>query len=65
MQRILYEVYRDRAAHAEHCEAYVLRFEVDQRPYVLATNVIELGLQQAKVSPLPTPAVISDIPQHD
>ena len=33
-------------------------FETDRRPYVLATNVIELGLQQAKVSPLPS---ISDL----
>ncbi len=59
MQRILYEVYRDRAAFEEHkSRPYVTGFEADRRPYVLATNVIELGLQQAKVSPLPS---ISDL----
>ncbi len=55
MQRILYEVYRDRAAYERHAQQpYVQQFEVDRRPYVLATNVIELGLQQAKVSPFPS-----------
>ncbi len=59
MQRILYEVYRDRAAYEEHKrQPYLAQFEIDRRPYVLATNVIELGLQQAKVSPLPA---ISDL----
>ncbi len=59
MQRILYEVYRDRAAYEEHKrQPYVAGFENDRRPYVLATNLIELGLQQAKVSPLPS---ISDL----
>ena len=62
LQRILYEVYRDRAAHEEHLgRGYVLSYEADQRPFVLATNVIELGLQQAKVSPLPSMSAISDI----
>jgi quinol monooxygenase YgiN len=62
MQRILYEVYRDRAAYEEHKrQPYVLGFDADRRPYVLATNVIELGLQQAKVSPLPSVAdLLSD-----
>lgn len=59
MQRILYEVYRDRAAYDEHRQRpYVVRYETERRPFVLAANVIELGLQQAKVSPFPT---ISDI----
>ena len=59
MQRILYEVYRDRAAYEAHKQQpYVTAFEVDRRPYVLATNIIELGLQQAKVSPLPS---VSDL----
>ncbi len=53
MQRILYEVYRDREAYEEHKrQPYIAKFEVDRRPYVLATNVIELGLQRAKVSPI-------------
>jgi quinol monooxygenase YgiN len=55
MQRILYEVYRDRAAYEEHNrQPYVARFEIERAPLVLATNVIELGLQQAKVSPFPS-----------
>jgi quinol monooxygenase YgiN len=62
MQRILYEVYRDRTAHEEHLRrGYVMTYEAQQRPLVLATNVIELGLQQAKVSPLPSISAISDI----
>jgi quinol monooxygenase YgiN len=62
MQRILYEVYSDRAAYEAHKrQPYILGFEADRRPYVLATNIIELGLQQAKVSPLPSVAdLLSD-----
>ena len=62
MQRILYEVYSDRAAYEAHKrQPYVLGFEADRRAYVLATNIIELGLQQAKVSPLPSVAdLLSD-----
>jgi quinol monooxygenase YgiN len=62
MQRILYEVYSDRAAYEAHKrQPYVAAFEADRRPYVLATNIIELGLQQAKVSPLPSVAdLLSD-----
>jgi quinol monooxygenase YgiN len=55
MQRILYEVYRDRAGYEAHKrQPYVVAFEAERRPFVLATNIIELGLQQAKVSPLPS-----------
>jgi hypothetical protein len=36
----------------------VIAFEADRHPFVLATNIIELGLQQAKVSPLPS---VSDL----
>jgi quinol monooxygenase YgiN len=54
MQRIFYEVYRDRTAYEEHKRhLYIQRFDVERDPYVLATNVIELGTQQAKLSPLP------------
>jgi quinol monooxygenase YgiN len=57
MQRILYEVYSDREAYEAHKrQPYVTQFEADRRAYVLATNIIELGLQQAKVSPLPSVA---------
>jgi quinol monooxygenase YgiN len=62
MQRILYEVYRDRAAYDEHlAQPYVARYIAERRSMVLATNAIELGLQQAKVSPLPSYSAISDI----
>ncbi len=56
LQRILYEVYRDEAAFEEHGrQAYIRDFEEDRRPLVLATNVIELGVRQAKLSPLTRP----------
>lgn len=62
LQRILYEVYRDRAAHEEHSRRrYVMTYQAEQRSFVLTTNVIELGLKQAKVSPLPSISAISDI----
>ena len=54
MQRIFYEVYRDRAAFERHeKQPYVQRFVTARRPYVLATNVIELRIKYAKVAPLP------------
>ena len=66
MQRILYEVYRDRAAYEQHIrQPHVLQFESDRRPYVLATNVIELGLQQAKVSPFPSVSELFGEPGYD
>src|SRR5580692_6359339 len=64
--RILYEVYRDRDAYEWHRQQpYVTRFEADRRPYVLATNVIELGLQQAKVSPFPSVSELFGEPGYD
>jgi len=66
MQRILYEVYRDRSAYQWHTQqAHVQQFEADKLPYVLATNVIELGLQQAKVSPFPSVADLFTEPGYD
>ena len=56
MQRILYEVYRDEAAFEEHGrQPYIQDFEEERKPYILATNVIELGVRQAKLSPLGGP----------
>jgi quinol monooxygenase YgiN len=56
MQRIFYEIYRDRAAFDSHeNQPYMKRFVADRRAYVLATNVIELRLKYAKVAPLPGP----------
>jgi quinol monooxygenase YgiN len=55
MQRIFYEVYRDRMAYGEHQhKPHVQEFFAMYRPYVLATNVIELDLRYAKVSALPS-----------
>ncbi|MBW8485027.1 putative quinol monooxygenase [Actinomadura parmotrematis] len=55
-QRILYELFRDEAAFAAHQrQPHVARFQADSRTHVLATNVIELRLGAAKVTPLPAP----------
>jgi quinol monooxygenase YgiN len=57
LQRIFYEIYRDRAAFERHeDQPYMQRFVADRRSLVLATNVIELRLKFAKVAPLPSPA---------
>ena len=62
MQRILYEVYQDRSAYDDHlAQPYMDRYLAERRSMVLATNAIELGLQQAKVSPLASYSAISDI----
>jgi quinol monooxygenase YgiN len=54
MQRIFYEIYRDRTAFESHeNKAYMQRFVAERRAYVLATNVIELRVKYAKVAPLP------------
>ena len=56
LQRIFYEIYRDRAAFDSHeSQPYIKRFVADRRSFVLATNVIELTLKYAKVAPLPNP----------
>ncbi len=56
LQRIFYEIYRDRAAFDSHeGQPYMQRFVAERRSYVLATNVIELRLKYAKVAPLPNP----------
>jgi quinol monooxygenase YgiN len=56
MQRILYAVYRDEAAFDRHeRQPYIRQFEEEREPYVLATNVIELGVRHAKFVPLGAP----------
>src|SRR5579875_1147114 len=56
LQRIFYEIYLDRTAFYSHeAQPYMQRFVTERRPYVLATNVIELRLKYAKVAPLPNP----------
>ncbi len=65
-QRILYQVYRSRAAYQRHlAQPHIKQFDADRRPYVLATNVVELGLQQAKVSPFPSVAELYPEPGYD
>lgn len=52
MQRILYAVYRDEAAFDRHeRQPYIRQFEEEREPYILATNVIELGVRHAKFTP--------------
>ena len=61
LQRILYEVYRDEAAFEEHGhQPYIQDFEEERKPFVLATNVIELGVRQAKMSPLTGPDALAE-----
>ncbi|MFI0423310.1 putative quinol monooxygenase [Spongiactinospora sp. 9N601] len=55
LQRIVYELYRDEVAFAEHQrQPHVQRFVTERQSLVLATNVIELTVNAAKVVPLPT-----------
>lgn len=63
LQRIFYEIYRDRAAFESHeNQPYMKRFVADRRACVLAMNVIELRLKYAKVAPLPSPQPLSPQP---
>ena len=63
MQRIFYEIYRDRAAFESHeSQPYIQRFVAERRSCVLATNVIELQLKYAKVAPLPNPQASAPAP---
>ncbi len=55
LQRIVYELYRDEVAYAEHQrQPHMERFLTERQSMVLATNVIELNVNAAKVVPLPT-----------
>jgi quinol monooxygenase YgiN len=63
LQRIFYEIYRDRAAFESHeSQPFMQRFVTERRSCVLATNVIELRLKYAKVAPLPTPQAPAPAP---
>lgn len=65
-QRILYQVYRSRGAYQRHlAQPYIQQFDLDRRACVLATNVVELGLQQAKVSPFPSVTELFPEPGYD
>jgi quinol monooxygenase YgiN len=64
LQRIFYEIYRDRAAFDSHeSQPYMQRFVAERRACVLATNVIELRLKYAKVAPLPSAQPAAAVPQ--
>jgi len=55
MQRIIYEIYRDRAAFESHeRQPHIQRFAADRRACVLAANIIDLRLKYAKVAALAT-----------
>ncbi|MFG1947618.1 antibiotic biosynthesis monooxygenase [Nonomuraea sp. NPDC048826] len=55
LQRIVYEIYRDEVAYRDHQrQPHVERFVNERQALVLATNVIELDVNAAKVVPLPT-----------
>jgi quinol monooxygenase YgiN len=63
LQRIFYEIYRDRPAFDSHeSQPYMQRFVAERRTCVLATNVIELRLKYAKVAPLPGPQPPAPVP---
>jgi quinol monooxygenase YgiN len=57
MQRIIYEIYRDRAAFMSHeRQPHIRQFAAERAPCVLATNIIDLRLKYAKVAALgPSP----------
>jgi quinol monooxygenase YgiN len=55
LQRIVYELYRDEVGFTEHQrQPHMERFATERQALVLATNVIELTVNAAKVVPLPT-----------
>ena len=55
LQRIVYELYRDEVAYRDHQrQPHIERFINERQAMVLATNIIELNVNAAKVVPLPT-----------
>jgi quinol monooxygenase YgiN len=64
MQRIIYEIYRDRAAFESHeRQPHIQRFVDDRKACVLATNIIDLRLKYAKVAALGAPQPSQASPQ--
>ena len=52
-QRIIYEIYRDRAAFMSHeRQPHIRQFSAERASCVLATNIIDLRLKYAKVAAL-------------
>jgi quinol monooxygenase YgiN len=63
MQRIMYEIYRDRAAFLSHeRQPHIRQFAVDRASCVLATNVIDLRLKYAKVASLGSVPEVPAVP---
>jgi quinol monooxygenase YgiN len=64
MQRIIYEIYRDREAFESHeRQPHIQRFAAERKACVLATNIIDLRLKYAKVAALgAAPAVAAPAP---
>ena len=61
MQRIIYEIYRDRAAFESHeRQPHIQRFAEDRRSCVQAANIIDLRLEYAKVASPGASAVPQD-----
>jgi quinol monooxygenase YgiN len=64
MQRIIYEIYRDRAAFLAHeRQPHIRQFAADRASCVLATNNIDLRLKYAKVAAF-GPAAESPMPSQ-
>jgi quinol monooxygenase YgiN len=64
MQRIIYEIYRDRAAFLTHeRQPHIRQFDADCASSVLATNIIDLRLKYAKVAALGSSADSAMPPQ--
>ena len=64
MQRIIYEIYRDRAAFLTHeQQPHIRQFAADSASCVLATNIIDLRLKYAKVAALSPAAEPQMTPQ--
>jgi quinol monooxygenase YgiN len=65
LQRIFYEIYRDRSAfESQESKPYMKRFVAERRSCVLATTVIELRLKYAKLAPLPSQHGAGQVPPH-
>jgi hypothetical protein len=64
MQRIIYEIYRDRAAFLTHeRQPHIRQFTADSASCVLVTNIIDLRLKYAKVAAL-GPATEAPMPSQ-
>ena len=64
MQRIIYEIYRDRGAFLSHeRQPHIRQFAADRASCVLATNIIDLRLKYAKVAALGSAPETTAAPQ--